>query len=337
MEENTQIWDSIGRVLTGNASPADYQKTGKWLEADPARRQLFAQLKAYWNDKSVEEPAYSLQLETRLAWAKLETSLNAVEPKKNNSRAWLLPAVKVAAALLPLLVFLGWLAFEKPGNGLETVQTGSMSKHIVLEDGSKVWINEHSTLEYPKHFAGSLREVNLSGEAYFEVAASPENPFVIHLRQGTVRVVGTKFNIRSVQGETLVETSVISGKVEFLPPAAPKDQAPRPMLLNPNSRASYNTQTGLLSVTQSESALDAAWKDGLLVFRETPMKEVARILQKHYRKPVILADSKLEDCPLTASFAGETLEEVLEIVALTGEFTYTYFQDSVAIAGKGCQ
>ena len=104
-----------------------------------------------------------------------------------------------------------------PGQSFQKQNAKGVKSTIELADGSKIWLNADSKVQYPALFNGSTREVYLNGEAFFDIAKNPSKPFIIHLSNGTVRVLGTSFNIKAYDNEPVVETSVATGKVAFIP------------------------------------------------------------------------------------------------------------------------
>jgi ferric-dicitrate binding protein FerR (iron transport regulator) len=154
-----------------------------------------------------------------------------------------------------------------------TIETPNGGKsQVVLPDGTKVWLNAASSLRFPTKFASNLREVDLTGEAYFEVSSNKKSPFYVHTSDMSIRVTGTQFNVMAYSNETVTETTLVEGSVEV------QHQSQR-MYLSPGEQC-----TKLRRADFSKKQVDVdgaiAWKNGLFHFDnaeiETVMKQLAR-------------------------------------------------------------
>jgi ferric-dicitrate binding protein FerR (iron transport regulator) len=165
---------------------------------------------------------------------------------------------------------------------------GGVQKQFVLADGSKVWLNAASTLKYPTRFAGAERLVELSGEAFFEVAASAEHPFRVLIRNAEVEVLGTGFNVKAYDDEPISRTTLIEGAVRvgsgaesvILGPGQEAD-IPYPSL---GDGAGTGPAIKVLSGIDSRSVL--AWKSGTFRFDNDHLDLVMRTLARAYNVDV---------------------------------------------------
>ncbi len=144
---------------------------------------------------------------------------------------------------------------------------------IVLPDGTKVWLNAASSLRYPVAVTGNTREVRITGEAYFEVAADATKPFSVHFAEkGVVEVLGTAFNINAYEDEPLAKTTLLRGSI----------RVNRQRVLQPGEEASVSDGNGL-TVENSPGAEDAvAWKNGLFIMRGTDLPALFRQISRWY-------------------------------------------------------
>ncbi|WP_339918198.1 FecR family protein [Yeosuana marina] len=165
--------------------------------------------------------------------------------------------------------------------------------HVILSDGTEVWLNSESQLKYPVSFTdGESRQVELVyGEAYFEVSHSIEHKgsdFNVHHQGQDIQVLGTKFNVKAYKGENNIYTTLVQGKV------AVGYQDIKKILL-PNDQSVLNTRTGLLKVDHLSSVYnEIAWKDGVFSFDDMPLKEIAKALERWYNMEVIFKNKELE-------------------------------------------
>jgi len=189
-------------------------------------------------------------------------------------------------------------------NTLTTPKAGQFQ--LLLPDGTKVWVNNASSLRYPVMF-GTTREVTLNGEAYFEVAKDPSKLFRVKVNQMTIEVLGTSFNISAYNDETTIKTTLLSGSIRVSHPGQSVD-------LHPGEQAQLINGTEL--IIKKDANLDAAisWKDGFFSFDHADLPAVMRQLARWYDFEVRYA----ENIP-SHEFAGYigrdlNLFEVLEIL-----------------------
>jgi ferric-dicitrate binding protein FerR (iron transport regulator) len=232
-------------------------------------------------------------------------------------------------------------------------KNGNRTK-IVLPDGSQVWLNAGSNLDYNNStFNKELREVSLNGEAYFDVTKNEAKPFIIHTKKMDVRVVGTAFNIRSYNDEKIAEASLIRGSIEV----TLKDRKDQKILLKPNEKISINTeeekQPGLktnekIAVKQSPAIPqivvnelklnptnniipEIAWTQNRLYFEDQSLEDIAPMLEKWFGKTVIIQNQNLKKIRYTGNFENETIENVLSYLKLSKSFNFKIENESVVI------
>ncbi|KAA2242673.1 DUF4974 domain-containing protein [Chitinophaga agrisoli] len=168
----------------------------------------------------------------------------------------------------------GQLQYKNGGAG-ETISYNTLATprggqyRLLLPDGTAVWLNAASSLRYPVAFTGNERKVELTGEAYFEVASNAAKPFRIHAGSQLIEVLGTHFNVNAYADEPEMKTSLLEGAVKV-----------GSTVLQPGEQA-HVTRNGNITVTRGGNIADAvAWKEGFFVFRndnlQTVMREIAR-------------------------------------------------------------
>jgi transmembrane sensor len=152
--------------------------------------------------------------------------------------------------------------------------------HLTLPDGSRVWLNDSSSIVYPAAFVGHDRTVELSGEAYFEIVPDATRPFIVRLKDATVEARGTIFDVSSYPGEDGSRTVLVKGTVLV---STAKDSA----LLQPNEQALVKTDDSLGVTKNVPASAIIAWKDGFFFFNQTPLDEVMRQLARWYDIEVV--------------------------------------------------
>ncbi len=180
-----------------------------------------------------------------------------------------------------------------------------------LPDGTKVWVNSETIIKYSNRFNLSERNIYLTGEAYFEVTKNKDLPFCVISNGAKIKVVGTKFNVKGYTDENKVETVLVEGKVEL---SRVGDKSGGTIELRPGDKAILDLTTSKVAISREDIVDDIAWKDGKLIFRNSPLEEVCKILSRHYNVEIILSDDTemLLQHPFTFTVVNETLPLVLE-------------------------
>lgn len=161
------------------------------------------------------------------------------------------------------------------GSGFHEISTPRGGQYrVVLQDGSKVWLNAASSLRYPATFTGSTRTVELKGEAYFEIAGNARQPFIVQTPSQQVEVLGTHFNVNAYEENTHTQTTLLEGRVRV-------SAGSSGLILHPGEQARLNHQ-GALSKAPADANAAIAWKNGYFIFNETYLTEVLQQLSRWY-------------------------------------------------------
>lgn len=178
---------------------------------------------------------------------------------------------------------------------------------LILADGTKVWLNSDSRLEFPVAFAGSERRVKLYGEAYFNVAKNEQLPFHVEVNQTEVTVLGTSFNILAYGDYT--RTTLEEGRVAV-------NALGRTYQIMPGEE--INVESGRVTVEKVDVYERIAWKDGKFVFRDKPLEEVMDILGRWYDVKIVYQDAALKDLHFTGNVPRHvTIDKVLRFLEHT--------------------
>ena len=203
---------------------------------------------------------------------------------------------------------------------------------IELADGSKIWLNAESMLTYPEKFGGNSREIFLEGEAFFDVATNAKRPFIIHLKKGTIKVLGTSFNIRAYENEP-VQTAVVTGKVAFIPRYEGTRNAGDTILVTPDVKVTYTASSGTLTKGSTIGAEDKAWTEGRLIFRNATLEEIGASLERNFNKHVEFEANAPKQYRLTGSFHNNSLEDIMYYLSKSKAFHYR-ITDSTLVIGE---
>jgi len=242
-----------------------------------------------------------------------------------------------AAAIIGLVATsLIWFATQ---NVVETipvlaiVETGAEEqKELTLPDGSVVLLNENSRLVYVKDFA--VREVNLEGEAFFEVTKQNGQSFEIKTKTTKTRVLGTSFNVRAYE-EMPVEVAVVTGKVAVESISA---EAKTAVTLLPNEGVIYDAIANKMEKNKQTSNNSLAWKTQELVFDNMALGNVLETLERYFEVE-IESDSKILNCHYTGTFKSPKLDEVFNTIAFTfpTDLEIKKVDGKYILIGQGCE
>ncbi|TWF40726.1 FecR family protein [Chitinophaga polysaccharea] len=180
---------------------------------------------------------------------------------------------------------------------------------VVLSDGTKVCVNAESELVYPSGFNGLKREVQVKGEAFFEVAANPQQPFIVHAKGVAINVLGTAFNVNTYT--VSIQTTLTSGKVSTVADG-------QNVVLSPGQQSIYNSQTKTLQQQTVDTRIFTAWKDGDIYFEETSLSTILNSLGRSFDYEFKFEDASLEKLSFTLDMrTPEDLQQVLDRISLT--------------------
>ena len=181
---------------------------------------------------------------------------------------------------------------------------------IVLDDGTEIWLNSASELKYPAHFVGNERRVQLTGEAYFQVARNEAAPFIVETRDMDVKVLGTSFNVRDYQDENFLETTLVNGKVAF-------ERGGNYSYLKPGEQLRLNKEDGKTTVETVDVLLYCSWKDGRFVFEKQRLEVIMNTIARWYNINVFYESSSVKDILFTGNIKRYSdLEQVVNMLKL---------------------
>ncbi|MGN6435675.1 MAG: FecR family protein [Agriterribacter sp.] len=196
-------------------------------------------------------------------------------------------------------------------NTMSTPRGGQYS--LILPDGSKVWLNAVSSIRYPTFFEGSERRVEITGEAYFEVAKDASRPFKVsvHSNPGNegmeVEVLGTHFNINAYNDEPIAHTTLLEGSVKV-------SRAAVSTIIKPGQQARFDNSGSMKVITDTDIAEVMAWKDGHFIFRDANLKFIMRQIMRWYNVEVKY-EGDMPERYFTADISrNKTLADVLKIL-----------------------
>lgn len=198
---------------------------------------------------------------------------------------------------------------------------------LVLEDGTKVWLNSETSLRYPVTFTGAMREVLLEGEAYFEVVRDEKRPFIVRTRKRVdVQVLGTSFNLRAYGDEENVETVLEEGSVRMSGDSLG-------VVLVPGTMGVCNS-TGM-KLLPVDTELYTAWHKGHFIFQDETLEAILGKLSRWYGMKVFYRNEEVKQLVFSGNVRKyDTMRKLLEALELSGEVCFDVKENTVVVSGK---
>ena len=323
-EESYHIDDDLlVKYLLDESTETEKTAVEEWMQAEPGNRKYFDHFKLIW-ERSKAFAATST-IDEEAAWQRFRSRIKQKPVEEGIVRGFnRIPWMRIAAMVI-IVIGLGILTLQVFTNREPVMQVVQSLNQIVpdtLPDGSIVTLNKHSVLSYPGKFKGENRNISLQGEAFFEVTPDKSKPFIVQVNDITVRVVGTSFNIKSVNGNT--EVIVESGIVE---------------VTRKNQRVELQPKEKLL-VSSADSALEKKKETGTLYnhYRtkkfecdNTPLWELVETLNQAYNANIIIGNEKIRNLPLTTTFNNESLDNILEVIRQTFKISVVKSGNSIIL------
>jgi transmembrane sensor len=225
--------------------------------------------------------------------------------------------------------------------------SGTKAMELTLDDGSVVTLSAGSTLHYPRNFTGDNREVYLEGEAFFNIAHNPHQPFVVYANAIVTKVLGTSFNIKNISKLGDMEVSVHTGKVQVFENTLLSDAnlPAQAVIVTPNQKAVYKKDSRSFETTLVEQpqplAFDAAStgthkKTEEFVFEHQKLSAVFEKIARVYGIEIVTENSRINNCVFTGDVSANDLYTKLQIICLTVNASYQINGTKILIKGSGC-
>ena len=313
-------WEAIARYLAGESTAGEASRIAEWLRANPDERALLDRL-----DRTIDAaPQPDLDVEAALARVHARMDAPLARPRLTVSRpspgrSWrLLIAVPLLAAAAVTGIVISTRRSPSPVPAPvvagRTYRTSvGQRDSLVLSDGSRVMLGPDSRLDVPAGFGKTTRAVELRGDAFFDVRHDAAEPFSVRVGSALIEDVGTTFTVETDNGVT-ASVAVVSGSVRLRAMSAQSDGG---VLLGPGDRGTIDDQGNARADEHALRDDDLAWTTGRLVFRDSPLQRVAGEVHRWYGVTLRIADSSLANRHVTASFNGETVDQVLRVIGLT--------------------
>jgi transmembrane sensor len=364
---NERFAQLIARKLSGEATQAELHELETLLKENPQSQYFFEVLSKYWDmngepeNDSIQEDVHFQQILAIAEKGTGEPGELPLQPAKKAANVFQLKKLLVAAGIIGLIITAYVLI---PRSGASAINTLAQTEiitakpgarmYMLLPDGSKVWLNSESKLEYKKGFNDSVREVTLEGEGFFDVVKDKKHPFIVHTSDIDIRVLGTAFNVKSYPTESYIETTLLHGLIEV---TNKKDPASPKVLLYPHDKLVFNKErrspnktvplgnqelalstafekTTLSKKIADSSLAETSWLYNKLLFDGETLRQSEAKLERWYNVNIHFRDDKVGNIPIRYPLSNETIEQALKALQYVEPFNYRINGNEIEIWRK---
>lgn len=307
----------IYKFFDGVASKEEKAALKHWLEETPAHKDELLRERKFFDAMILSKT------KKRKSSPKVKRFLYISHPT-------LREIFKIAAVVAVMFVIGMYMHTEK----MKEIQSGMSSVSVpagqrvklVLPDGSNVWLNARSEMQYPAFFTGDKREVVLDGEAYFEVKHETDKPFIVHTGKCDIEVLGTKFNVEAYSDSDDFSTALMEGSVKI----TDRNNPANTLLLAPHNQARFDD--GKLYSDLIDDYDPYRWREGLICFKNTDFAQLMYRFERSYGVRIIIENKNLSEHSISGKFRlSDGIDNALHVLQKNADFTFTKSEDESVI------
>lgn len=352
-----EIWRLLAKSIFNECNAAEEEVLQQLLQSRPELQQqydlLLHTLKNHHTAKDENNDVKARQIIAKANSLSKQRQTSVIVKMKRSKAFWTAAAV--------LLIFCSvWLyeTYNHPAKKIEKMALATKNgtrNHMVLPDGSTVWLNAGSKLYYVNNFRTGTREVRLEGEGYFDIMKDTAKPFIVHANNINIKVLGTAFNVRAYTEDKSVVTTLYRGLVNI---TKSDDNSFQPIMLYPNQKIILPKENILASdetvktttpvnalkksiiIKQIDSAkietkrIETAWMFNRLEFRGDDFTMLASKLEHWYDVKIIFEDENVKALSFNGSFEKETIQQAMHALQIANSFTYKIKNNEVFISSS---
>lgn len=308
------------KYLEGNCSEQEKRRMADWLDASPEHVREFNEIRFVFETTKM----YGPELERLAAGETPQRATTAAASSRPTVMRMVFRRVLRVAAVVALLLGVGYstyvYTFDSVSEQMVALNVPAGQRiEVTLSDGTSVWLNSGSRLEYPSVFGRHRREVKLTGEAMFEVTHDAGHPFVVETFASDVEVLGTKFNVEADAETGSFSTTLLEGRVRLTDPATH-----RAIVLEPNDEARLTE--GRISVERNADLDAVCWTEGLISIRGLSFEELMRKFEKAYN---VRIDIRRREMPVIGFKSGKIrisdgVDHALRVLQHNSDFRFEH-------------
>ncbi len=314
------IKDLLPLYFEGKLNKEDVKYVEKWCSLSGKNHTIFMQMQKIYETMDMIHTFNSV--DENKALKKLHKKIN----KQHNKYIWTWIQRAAAILFIPLLgitVANHFSTEEKPIQKIELTTAPGMIAKTTLPDGTKVILNSSSTLIYPSSFTKKTRDIQLNGEAYFEVTENKKCPFIVETPQkANIQVYGTEFNVDAYDSSPTVSATLVNGSIAMTYNNSFSEHIIQK--IHPGQKICYSVQNHQAEVSQTDVDIDTSWKDGKLIFRNTPFRKVIHKLGQRFGVHFIVMNPQYYETEFTGVLEQQRLDKVLEYFRISADMKFKY-------------
>jgi len=325
----------IAAHLRGELNQTDHDQLIRWIAEKEEHRSFYEKTVKAWELSSSAEGTF--RVDTNAAWQKVKAkTVNAGNSGTASqtgflTQLWANPLYRAAAAILILALSTWSLStLLKPVPTIAIMTTNEM-KEVVMPDSTHIWLNKNTRLKYKVDYNKNSRQVELEGEAFFDVTHNPEKPFVVNGFRTVIEVKGTSFLVHSRPEEREEFVEVRTGRVLFRPKMSASSG--EGAVLTAGDKGLLDAYMHVTTSKMENKTPVYNWKEQKLIFNNTSLKDVASQMNEYFGVDVKLAEG-LDTCRFTGEFDKPTAEHVLEVISVSADLQWKKEQNKYILSGK---
>ena len=328
------IKNSIDKLITGyledNLTESEMGDLYTWMNESEENARYFVKMKDLWETMLLDKSEIA---DTRNEWNKIVDKINTGSKtgKEGKIINWRFSMLRKIAVLLVLGAMVAggmyYVQRDKTPEYITCMTPKGATSQILLPDSSVVNLNNDTKIKYKIN--GSVREVFLEGEAWFEVAKNKDKSFIVHTGYYDVKVTGTKFNVKAYRNEQNITTTLKEGKVYIISGIGLKLSKAYELL--PGEQFIYNKDAKTLSKHKIRKENYFAWHDNKLIFNNLSLKELFKALERRYNVEIIVENNKILNYHYSGIIKDETIVEVLNLIKSTLPIKYEIINKKIIV------
>lgn len=309
------IYELFYAVLSNNSSPEERIRFDEFIKSEENRR-LFNQVQKIWNESPMI--SHYMLFDKRKAFYDLQRKVE--QNKRLKKRYIAISMISVAASVIFMLGIFNLFSHSYFFNRNTTIsfQTESGNRSlVVLPDSTTVWLNSRSKIQYGSEFGKESRTVKLTGEGFFNVTPG-KKPFIVDVRDLSIRVYGTRFNVSAYNEDREIFTCLESGKISI------EKRGEKAFVLEPGQLVTYSKRTERFDLLHVNAYEYSAWKENKMYLYGESLLSLAAKLERKYNVRIMFNPSGLgEELHYTGVFGDENIEEVLDAISVASDLKYS--------------
>jgi len=327
------------QYLLGNLDEAERRRIEAWVEESKENRKVLDRFETLWLETGKLSPP-PVAVDSLAAWEKISERIDRTEKEQQeiaSGRIVSLPLLRWisgVAAIIVLSLGTWWLFKYLSRPEMIDLITQNIIVRDTLDDGSIIALNANTTLRYPERFEDRIREVHLSGEAFFEVAPDKEHPFIIDAGFTKVQVVGTAFNVKAFPGTPVIVTVSKGVVLLFRVDKSSGDTISQLIGAGQCGIMESGNQKPYLETNEDPTRL--FWLNRSMVFHDTPLSRVFEEISKRYAVTITTSTPAILDCRLTTTFLDAPIELIMKIISESFNLQVRQDNQIYLFIGNGC-